>query len=165
MPILKNNVFNYNFENRFKTTFLSARDDVRVLGATNVVINLPTIIIGYTEQPTSIRKIWIPGDSMEFEDMNLQFMLQEGMENWLAIMDWMFRLRDPDTIDLERDVVDIAIDILDSKFNPIVLCTAIDCFPFTISDVPLNTQVEDVEPARFDVSFKLNGFKYESVSA
>lgn len=165
MPTLKNNVFNYNFENRFRTQFLSSREDLQALGATNVVVNLPTIIIGYTEQPTSIRKIWLPGDSMEFEDMNLQFMLQEGMENWMAVLDWMYRCREPDVIGIERDVVDIAVDILDAKFRPIVLCTATDCFPFTISDVPLTTQIEDVEPSRFDVSFKINGFKYERLTS
>lgn len=161
---LKNNVFNFNFENRFRTVFLHPNAEVRKLGNTNVAINLPTIILGQTEQPTNIRKIWIPGDSLEFEDINLQFMLQEGMENWVAVMDWMYRLRDPDETLMEREVCDIACDILDAKHNTVVECTCIDCFPFTMSDVPLTTQIDDVEPSRFDVSFKINGFTYRKVT-
>jgi hypothetical protein len=164
MPELKNNVFNFNYENRFRLTFLHHKADVRKLGATCVAINLPTIILGQTEQPTSIRKIWLPGDSLEFEDINLQFMLQESMENWIAVMDWVYRLRDPDEIKYERELCDLGVDILDAKYNTVVECTFIDIFPFTMSDVPLTTQIEDVEVSRFDVSFKINGFTYKSVS-
>jgi hypothetical protein len=129
-----------------------------------VAVNLPTIILGITEQPTNIRKIWIPGDSLEFEDINLQFLLQESMENWIAVMDWMYRLRDPGEVLSERETCDLGVDILDSKHNTVVECTFIDIFPFTMSDVPMSTQIEDVEPSRFDVSFKINGFTYRSVS-
>jgi hypothetical protein len=163
MPTLKNNIHNFNFENRFRVTFLHNNAGIRKLGNTCVAVNIPTIILGQTEQPTNIRKIWIPGDSLEYEDTNLQFMLQEGMENWIAVMDWMYRLRDPDEVSLERDQCDLAVDILDSKHKTVVECTMIDIFPFTMSDVPLTTQIEDVEPSRFDVSFKINGFTYRSV--
>jgi hypothetical protein len=164
MPTLKNNVYNFNFENRFRVTFLHSDPEVRKLGNTCVAINIPTIILGQTEQPTSIRKIWIPGDSLEFEDVNAQFMLQESMENWLAAMDWIYRLRDPDEIKMKRETCDLAVDILDAKHKTVVECTLIDVFPFTVSDVPLTTQIEDVEPSRFDISFKINGFNYARVS-
>jgi hypothetical protein len=164
MPTLKNNVFNYHFENRFRVTFLHNKADVRKLGGSCTAINIPTIILGQTEQPTNIRKIWIPGDSMEFEDVNAQFMLQENMENWTAVMDWMWRLRDPDEISMERETCDLAVDILNAKHETVVECTLIDVFPFTMSDVPLTQQIDDVEPSRFDVSFKINGFTYRSVT-
>jgi hypothetical protein len=86
------------------------------------------------------------------------------MENWIAGMDWMYRLRDPDEIILTRETCDLAVDILDAKHRTVVECTLIDVFPFTISDVPLSTQIEDVEPSRFDISFKINGFTYKSVT-
>jgi hypothetical protein len=164
MVALKNNVYNWQFENRFRTTFLHTQADVRKLGNTCIAINLPTIILGFAEQPTNIRKIWIPGDSLEFEDCNLQFLLQESMENWLAVMDWIFRLRDPAELLSERDTCDLAVDVLDARYNTVVEVTLIDVFPFTMSDVPLTAQIDDAEPSRFDVSFKINGFTYKSVS-
>lgn len=164
MPELKNNVYNYHYENRFRTSFISAREDLRKVGQTCVVINLPTIIMGFTPQPTNIRQIYIPGDSMEFEDINAQFMLQEDMTNWLTFVDWIFRCKDPEEIDMNRDVIDIGVDVLDAKHNSIVDCTFHDVFPFTVSDVPLTSQIDDVEPSRFDVSFKINGFSYSRVT-
>ena len=164
MVELKTNVFNYSFENRFKTTFMHPLPEVRALAATNSAINLPTVILGQTEQPTNIRKIWIPGDSLEYEDINLQFMLQEDMSNWLAIMNWLYRLRDPDVVQYEREVCEIGVDILNAKHESVAQVTFIDCFPFTLSDVPLTTQVEDTEISRFDVSFKINGMDYNSVT-
>jgi hypothetical protein len=154
-------VFNYMYENRFRVQFLSTRDDLRNLGMTCVVVNLPTIIIGTTPQPTNIRPIHIPGDSMEFEDSNFQFMVQEDLANWRAIVDWIFRLRNPDQACLTRESCDIAVDILDAKHKTIMEATFKDAFPFTVSDVPLTHQIEDVEPSRMDVTFKINGFSYE----
>jgi hypothetical protein len=164
MVELKNNVFNYHFENRFRVSFLHNLAAVRKLGNSCIAINLPTIILGQTEQPTNIKKIWIPGDSLEFEDCNLQFLLQESMENWTAVMDWLYRLRDPGEVLSVRETCDIGVDILDAKYQTVVEVTMTDVFPFTMSDVPLTAQIEDTEPSRFDVSFKINGFSYRSVT-
>ena len=79
-------------------------------------------------------------------------------------MDWIFRLRDPAELEGERETCDLAVDILDAKYKTVVECTLIDVFPFTMSDVPLTAQIDDTEPSRFDVSFKINGFSYRSVS-
>jgi hypothetical protein len=160
----KRNVNNYQFENRFRVTFLSTREDIRRLSDTCVTLNLPSIIMGITPQPTSIKQIFIPGDSIDFEEVNMQFLVQENMENWLAIVDWIYRMKNPNEIDMERDVIDIGIDVLNAKHKPIIQTTLVDAFPCTVSDVPLNYQLDDVEPNRIDVTFKLNNFKYERVS-
>lgn len=117
-------------------------------------------MIGQTPQPTNIKPIYIPGDSLEYEDANFQFMVQENLANWRTVVDWMYRLRNPEQISLEREVYDIGVDVLDAKHKLIMECTFKDCFPFTISDVPLTHQIEDVEPSRMDVTFKINGFMY-----
>jgi len=164
MPETKPGIYNFNFENRFRVTFFSEREDIRLLGGTCITLNLPSIIMGTTPQPTSIRIIHIPGDSLEFEETNLQFLVQEGLENWQTCVDWIFRLKNPDIIEAEREVVDIGVDILNAKFKTIMEVTLHDCFPFIISDIPLSSQIDDVEPARMDITFKVNNFKYERVS-
>lgn len=163
MAETKPGIYNFNFENRFRVTFLSDRADVRNLGGTCITLNLPSFIMGVTPQPTAIRVIHIPGDSLEFEEVNMQFLVQESLENWQAFADWIFRLRNPNEINLERDVIDIGIDILNAKFQTIMECTLIDAFPFTISDIPMNFQIDDIEPARMDVTFKVNNFTYQRV--
>ncbi len=159
----KQNVFNWHYENRFRVTFMSTRDDIKVLGESCVVASIPTIIMGVTPQPTNIRQIHIPGDSMEYEDLNLQFLVQEDLSNYIALVDWMYRLRDPNTVSLSREVIDIGIDILDAKSNLMCEVTVIDAFPFTISDIPLTVSIDDVEPSRMDVSFKVNGLKFNKL--
>jgi hypothetical protein len=115
-------------------------------------------------QPTAIRPIYIPGDSLEFTEISFQFLLQEGMENWQAVVDWIFRLKNPSEINLTREVIDIGIDILNAKHKTVLETTCVDSFPFSISDVPLNTQIDDVEPNRFDVQFRINGFNYNRIN-
>lgn len=159
----KQNVFNWSMENRFAVHFLHEREDVQALGSSVVGVTLPSIIMGMTQQPTPIRPIYIPGDSMEFTEISIQFLLQEEMQNWQAIVDWIFRLKNPTEIDLTREVIDIGIDILDVKHRTIMETTLVDAFPFSISDLPLNVQIDDVEPNRFDVQFRPNGFTYKRV--
>jgi hypothetical protein len=163
MAEIKQNVFNWSMENRFAIHFMHDREDVQMLGASASNVTLPSIIMGFTMQPTSIRPIYIPGDSMEFTEVSVQFLLQEGMENWQTVVDWIYRLRNPSEIDLTREVIDIGIDILNAKHKTILETTLVDAFPFSISDVPLNNQIDDVEPNRFDVQFKANGFNYNRI--
>ncbi len=162
MPDQKQNVFNWSMENRFACHFMHDRDDVRALSGSVSGVTLPSIIMGIIFQPTSVRPIAIPGDSMEFTEISIQFLLQENFANWKAIVDWLFRLRNPSEISLKREVIDIGIDVLDAKHRPIIQTTLIDSFPFSLSDVPLNVQIDDVEPNRFDVQFRTNGFEYNS---
>lgn len=159
----KRNVNNYQYENRFRVTFLSNIEAVRQLSDTCVTLNLPSIIMGITPQPTSIRIIHIPGDSLDFEEVNMQFLVQEDLRNWSTVADWIFRMKNPNVIDMKRDVIDIGIDILNAKHETVLQTTLIDAFPYLISDIPLNYQLDDVEPNRMDVTFKVNGFKYDRV--
>lgn len=160
----KRNVFNWGYENRFAVHFMHEHEDVQKLSNSVVGVTLPSIIMGFTMQPTPIRSIFIPGDSMEFTEISIQFLLQEGMENWQAVVDWLYRLRNPSEIDLTREVIDIGIDILNAKHKTVLETTCVDAFPFSISDVPLNTQIDDVEPNRFDVQFKINNFNYNRIN-
>lgn len=160
----KRNVNNYQYENRFRVTFLSTDLEIQRLSDTCVTMNLPSIIMGTTPQPTAIKQIFLPGDSIEFEEVNMQFLVQENLENWSTIVDWIFRMRNPKEVDIQRDVIDIGVDILNAKHKTILECTLEDVFPFIVSDIPLNYQLDDVEPNRMDVTFKVNNFKYQRVN-
>ena len=147
---------NFNYENRFQISFDS--EDYKDLAKNVVEITTPDISIGTTIQPTTIRNIYIPGNSIEFGDMQLSFLLDEDYANYSMMFQWLNKLRNFDSINLERDVIDINVVLLNGKYNPFLSMDFKDCFPYVMSEIPLSYQVSNLEPLRFSVTFKINGF-------
>jgi hypothetical protein len=149
---------NFVYQNRFKIIFGDKQFDN--LDRKIISVTTPNIAIGYTEQPTNIHKIYIPGDSLEFGEVNMEFLMAEDLSNYKMILNWMNRLRNFTDVDLNRDIVDITIMLLDSKYKEALSMVCKDCFPYNMSDVPFDIQIDDTDPIRFTVTFKVNGITY-----
>ena len=150
---------NFNYENRFKVIFAS--EEYSNLSKNVVDITIPSIDIGTTIQPTMIRNLYIPGNSIEFGDITITFLLDEEYTNYKKIFDWVKICRDFDEINAEKMFSDISVVLLNTKFNPILTLKFENCFPFNLSDIPLNYQITTTEPVRFVTVFKINGYKIE----
>lgn len=150
---------NFSYENRFQITFGSPEH--RGLERKVVDVTVPSVSIGATPQPTRIKDIYVPGDSIDLGDINMTLLLDDDWANYKSIVNWMQRLRNFKEVDLDRDVTDVSITLLDAKFKPVFAVNCRDCFPYNVSDVFLNQQVAAVEPVRFLVTFKVNGVDYE----
>ena len=51
--------------------------------------NIPGMTLGVAAQPTYLRDIPTPGDKIEFEDLNLRFLVDENLENYMEIYTWI----------------------------------------------------------------------------
>jgi hypothetical protein len=60
--------------------------------------NIPSITLGVTEQPNYLNNVPIPGDKMEFEDFTLRFLVDENLENYMEIQNWMRGLGFPESL-------------------------------------------------------------------
>ena len=49
----------------------------------------PDVNVGAAEQPTTFATIQRPGDHMTFGEVNITFHLDEDLENWREIFEWM----------------------------------------------------------------------------
>ena len=47
--------------------------------------NIPSISMGTAIQPSYLKDIPVPGDKVLYDDMNVRFLVDEKMENYLAI--------------------------------------------------------------------------------
>ena len=61
-------------------------------------VNIPAIDLGVAEQPTYLRDIPLPGDKLQFADLSLRFLVDESLENYMEIQNWMRGLGYPDSI-------------------------------------------------------------------
>ena len=51
--------------------------------------NVPDITLGIAEQPSWLKNIDVPGDKIQFGDLNLQFLVDEDLKNYMAIQKWI----------------------------------------------------------------------------
>ena len=139
--------------------------------------NIPDISIGVTEQPTYLRQIPTPGDMMDFGDLNIRFLVDEDLKNFMEIQNWIRGLGFPESIqefrDLEtsgtvprRDFVqsgqdiysDGTLQILSSNFNAKFNVNFKDLFPTSLTTLTFDATDTDIEYFTADASFKYTSY-------
>ena len=147
-----------SFSNRFKCMFLN--ETYKELDDSITSVNIPAIDTGFLTQPTPIVDIFIPGDSLEFSTLNITFMLDQDYSNWKMVMDWMFSNRNFRQVNQDLVYSDVSIQLGNKKKNMIYSVQLFDVFPIGISDIDLNTKIDDIDPLEFIVTFKINNLEH-----
>ena len=57
--------------------------------------NIPGISIGQANQPTPLKDIPIPGDKLDYDNLNISFLVDENLENYREIHGWMYGIGFP----------------------------------------------------------------------
>ena len=50
---------------------------------------IPDITLGTAIQPTYLKDIDIPGDKLQYGEFSLRFLVDENMENYMSIHNWL----------------------------------------------------------------------------
>ena len=81
---------------------------------------IPEITLSLNTQPTYLKDIDIPGDKLTYGDLTLRFMVDENMENYMAVHNWLTGLGFPETAQQYKDLITIVNDttqVQDFKFS------------------------------------------------
>ena len=134
--------------------------------------NIPDMTLGIAEQPTYLRDIPTPGDKIEFGDLNLRFLVDEDLTNYMEIQNWIRGLGYPERVseyqDLEKKAYiqqtfgkkrqdiysDGTLQILSNNLVPKFQVIFDDLFPYSISTVTFDATDTDIEYFTAEVSFK-----------
>ena len=57
--------------------------------------NIPGIQLGQANQPTPLKDVPIPGDKLEYDNLNITFLVDENLENYREIHGWLTGLGFP----------------------------------------------------------------------
>jgi hypothetical protein len=146
---------NFFVGNKYKFTLTGERFkdnefDVMITG-----INIPGMQLGLVTHGTSIRQLELPGDSVVFNDISIEFIISENLEEWVTIFEWMEELRNFSESRFNNDIVaDGTLVLLTNKNNPNIGLTMTAMFPYNLSDIPLSLNVADGEPVLGEATFK-----------
>ena len=142
--------------------------------------NIPSISMGTAIQPSYLKDIPVPGDKVLYDDLNVRFLVDEKMENYLAIHKWITGLGYPESIGQYRQLKkddnrtdslvadkgdplyfqysDATLQVLNSNYKPSVLINFKDAFPVSLSTLDFDVTTRDYNYFTAEVSFKYTIF-------
>ena len=143
--------------------------------------NIPALDLGVAEQPSYLKDIPVPGDKMQFGDLNLRFLVDEDLVNFMKIQNWIRGLGFPESLaefnDLKNQAIlgpmgkstedvysDGTLQILSSNLIPKFQVVFNDLFPYSLSTVTFDATDTDIEYFTADVSFKYTLYQITDLS-
>jgi hypothetical protein len=124
-------------------------------------VNLPSMTLGTAVQASSVHDLKIPGETLEFGSLDVSFLVDGKMDNYIAIHDWMVGLGFPTDNAMftkllanpkndsmysvaSKTTSDCTLTILDGNNLPIRHFTFVDAFPVNLSGISLTSTNTDV---------------------
>ena len=126
-------------------------------------VNIPGMSLANTVQATPFANIPIEGDVLEFEDLSISFIVDEDMQNYLELYNWLHALGFPERYaqydnQTGKDIKsDVNIIIHTNKSNPNYSIVFKDVFPIQLGVINFDTNNTDLEPIVVDATFKYTG--------
>ena len=142
--------------------------------------NIPQISMGTAIQPTYLKDIPVPGDKVLYDDLTVRFLVDEKMENYLAIYKWITGLGYPEPLrqyeqlkkdDIRTDRIvgdagdplyfqysDATLQVLSSNYKPSVLINFKAAFPISLSTLEFDVTTRDYNFFTASVTFKYTIF-------
>ena len=132
--------------------------------------NLPRLTFGSIVQSAPMSApIPVPGDTVEFGDLSLKFMVNENIADWLEVYNWilaMARIKElnlDDVGDQTSKVSDATLFILTSSRNVNIKVFFRDLFPTNLTGIDFESTVTDLDPILGQASFKFCYYDVEVV--
>ena len=133
-------------------------------------INIPAVILGDTFQPTPFLNTPVEGDTLSFESVNMSFILDEDLQNYIELYTWMtalgFPKEYPQFTELKEPGLasettgkysDMTIILHTNKANPNYQVTFTDVFPTSLGGVQFDSTPTGMDPIVVDASFMFRG--------
>lgn len=106
---------------------------------------IPGMSIGEVIVPNPALDYTIPGDKLTFDKLNINFIVDEELDNYAELLHWFMDMRDPDICAKADLYSDATITILSNNKNPIREFKFYDCFPILLDSLSFNYNSDPVE--------------------
>ena len=135
---------------------------------------LPGLTLGEATQVNPFRDIPTPGDKILFEELTIRFIVDEELQNWLEMKEWIYGLGYPNSQEeygeLSKGIKlkgvkysDGILMILTSHKNAQIKVTFQDLWPVTLSGLQLDSSVAEVDYVTADATFAYTIYNVERI--
>lgn len=148
--------------------------------------NIPTINLGFVTQYTPLIDIPRPGEKLQFGELNIQFLIQEDMQNYSELYNWLIGLGSPENSyqfqqrnseqayrdpsgaasTTKSDLTnysDASLMVMSSNNIAVAQLNFKDCFPISLSGVDFDISNGQTQYFTASAIFKYTSFTVESL--
>jgi hypothetical protein len=136
---------------------------------------IPQITLDVARQSTYLKDLDVPGEKLNYGDLTIKFIVDENMENYITIYDWLVGLGFPEittqfkdltTVENKRDMKaqfsDGTLRVLNSNFKEVAKVKFLDLFPVSLSSLDFDASASDVQYFTAEASFKYTVYQLTS---
>ena len=129
---------------------------------------IPELSLELARQSSYLKNIDVPGERLTFGDFTLRFLVDENMENYLSVYNWLKGLGFPESGKQFKDVTtdsdgirdpkeafcDGTLSILNSNYREVAKVKFNDLFPVSITSLDFDATNTDVQYFTAEATFK-----------
>jgi len=129
---------------------------------------IPEITLGTAVQPTYLKDIDVPGDKLQYGDLSLRFLVDEELENYMALHNWLTGLGFPESAQEFKDLItdqddqrdpleaysDGSLSILNSNYRNVAIVKFTNLFPVSLTSLDFEATDTDINYFTAEVLFK-----------
>ena len=139
-------------------------------------VNLPGMTLPTIDINTPLSLMPYAGDIISYDDLSVQFIVDENMSNYKAIYNWIIGLGFPKDNDeytnfingqdtgysrTSREYSDATLSVLGSNNLPVANIKFIDILPTNLSSMIFQSTSQDVQYIVGTATFKINRYEFE----
>ena len=129
---------------------------------------IPELSLGTAVQPSYLKDIDIPGEKLTYGDLTIRFLVDENMENYMAVHNWLKGIGFPETPQQFKDQItdnegirdeklvfsDGSLHILSSNFQDVAIVKFQDLFPVGLTSLEFDATETDINYFTAEVSMR-----------
>jgi len=139
-------------------------------------VNLPGVLLGEPEFANPLSRQPIPGETLTYDQLQVQFLIDEQMINYKSIYNWLLALGFPTgydeyinfineddrlvTSELAKNYSDASLHILGSNNTVIQTVQFTDVFPVSIDTLTFQSTNQDVNYLIGNATFRYGFYKF-----
>ena len=134
---------------------------------------IPSVSSSPIVHPTPFNNLFETPDKLTYDNFNFSFIIDEKMNNYLEIYNWIKGVTFPQNFDQFKAIneskegrfSDISVLVLNSSKNPSINITYRNCFPISLSEITLDTTSADLIYPEATVTFQYDYYEIEQISS
>lgn len=141
-------------------------------------VNLPGASLGQAPVNTPMLDIYLPGNKITYNQLNVDFLVDEKLDTWRQLYSWFQSIASPESFEERnrlsslqnklktrslRNYSDATLTLLSALNNPILRIQFINLFPISLSDIQFDTKMSAEDVVMGTATFVYDYFKFVDI--